>query len=83
MSWHGIRCRGTGCARCTVLSVHDITADVDTLLRRAMATLLWYPVSTCDWLCPDCGPLTRRDVRESAITLRIALERALVVRRAP
>jgi hypothetical protein len=71
--WHSVTCRRSGCGQVYIHTFHDrIIIDVDALVRRAMAGIGWYPVSTQDWFCPSCGARADRSVRDSAITRRMS-----------
>ena len=81
-TWRAIMCRGTDCTRLLTFAVHAIH-DAEAVLKRAAATLAWYPMTAHDWLCPDCGWARelRNDSRATnARSLRTTLQGIWVAR---
>lgn len=84
------RCRGTDCTAVSAFVVTKADAlrsdvDVEAIVRRAVCVLGWYPLTRCDYLCPDCGWArylrNDRDAKDARM-LRDTLSAVLVTGRA-
>lgn len=78
---YAFRCRNASCKSAYMFALHDLPRDCESIARKALANLgEWFPVSTHDWLCPECGSDAPRNVQASAVTLRNAMQLTQVVR---